>query len=185
MGRSYFHLLRKFQTEIPERASGISPQAQVASPQGRKFQIQPLLCSSVFRPMHKSAQCSSPLRVFKFAFFLCPLGLVFGFTISTHLNGVGSHVFWMVVMEFMWCGGRSHYCRSFSFFDPHLLPYHFDPVWCCCRSETRGSDLTFGCLSVLLFFRREWWVGVDPEVWCGFGVAVGSFIWSGSGCRRF
>ncbi|GAU45783.1 hypothetical protein TSUD_86860 [Trifolium subterraneum] len=138
-----------------------------------------------FRPRHRSAQCSSPLRVFKFAFFLCPLGLVFGFTISTHLNGVGSHVFWMVVMEFMWCGGRSHYCRSFSFFDPHLLPYHFDPVWCCCRSETRGSDLTFGCLSVLLFFRREWWVGVDPEVWCGFGVAVGSFIWSGSGCRRF
>ncbi|GAU29163.1 hypothetical protein TSUD_275820 [Trifolium subterraneum] len=25
---------------------------------------------------------------------------------------------------------------------------------------------------LLLFFRHEWLVGEDPEVWCGFGVAV-------------
>ncbi|MCI58699.1 hypothetical protein A2U01_0079954, partial [Trifolium medium] len=34
-------------------------------------------------------------------------------------------------------------------------------------------------------FRRVWWFGADPEVWCGLGIAVVSFVWSGGGGWRF
>ncbi|GAU40159.1 hypothetical protein TSUD_292640 [Trifolium subterraneum] len=69
---------------------------------------------------------------------------------------------------------------SLSFIDPHLLLFRFVPVWCCYCGSGFGVQILRmgGCLSacLLLFFRREWWVGEDPEVWCGFGVAVVSFV---------
>ncbi|MCI80058.1 hypothetical protein A2U01_0101329, partial [Trifolium medium] len=34
---------------------------------------------------------------------------------------------------------------------------------------------------IVAVFRRVWWFGADSEVWCDFGVAVVSFVWSGGG----
>ncbi|GAU38668.1 hypothetical protein TSUD_292500 [Trifolium subterraneum] len=62
-----------------------------------------------------------------------------------------------------------------------MLLFCFAPIW----GYGCGSGLWVRIL--LLFFRRERWVGEDLEVWCAVGVdvAVASIVWSYGGCKRF